>query len=198
MKRSVFATFFLTGFSLAAPVHALDLTPHAIATTYNGLHVRRYFFEDAGKQMGFRIDNKMTVKGSSASAEFKFDDRGNAGMQILKSGKNPVPPFEEKELELYRTNARAFVPGGATDVQLDQEKPGAIAINGWTSHQFIFTYKLLGLVYRRSVTFLNYDKTEQLIVDVSAPAAEFDSVYLRSYQILNSLSDLRTSSAGST
>jgi hypothetical protein len=198
MKKSVFTIFFLFGFLLAAPTHALDLTPRAVTTAFNGLRVKRYFFEDAGKQMGFRIDNKMTVKGSSDSAEFKFDDLKSAAMQISKSPKNSVTPFEEKGLESYRADARALVPGNATDIQLDQENPGAIAINGWTSYQFIFTYKLFGFDYRRSVTFLNYNKTEQLIMDVSAPTAEFDVVFIRGYQVLNSLSQLRSESAGPT
>ena len=198
MKKSVFAIFFLTGFLLAAPTNALDLTPRAVPTAFNGLRVKRYFFEDAGKQMGFRIDNKMTVKGSNDSAEFKFDDLKNAGMQISRSPKNSETSFEEKGLESYRADARALVPGNATDIQLDQENPGAIAINGWTSYQFIFTYKLLGFDYRRSVTFLNYGKTEQLIMDVSAPAADFDVVFIRGYQVLNSLSELRSESAGPT
>lgn len=198
MKKSVFATFCLLGLSLAATANALDLTPYPVATTVNGVRVNRYFFKDAGKEMGFRIDNKMTVKGASTSAEFKFDDLKDAGMQIVKSPRNSEVPFAEKGLESYRADAGALVPAGATEVQLDQENPAAITINGWTSHQFVFSYKLSGFVYRRSVTFLNYNKAEQLILDVSAPGAEFDRVYLRSYQVLNSLSELRTRSGGPT
>ncbi len=192
MKKSLFAIFFVVEFLLAAPTNALDLTPRAVASAFNGLRVKRYFFEDAGKRMGFRIDNKMTVKGSSDSAEFKFDDLKDAAMLISRSSKNSVKPFEEKGLESYRAEARALVPGNATDVQLEQENPGAIAINGWTSYQFVFSYKLSGFDYRRSITFLNYNNAEQLILDVSAPKVEFDVVSIRGYQVLNSLSELRS------
>jgi hypothetical protein len=198
MKKSLFIAPFLAGLLMAAPTKALDLTPHPVAATFNGMRVNRYFFEDTGKQMGFRIDNKMSVDGTSASVAFKFDDLKNASMQILKSRKNPEVLFEETQIESYRADARTSIPASATEVQLDQENPGAIAINGWTSHQFVFTYKLFGFAYRRSVTFLNYNKTEQLILDVSAPATEFDRVYLRSYHVLNSLSELRTRSGGPT
>lgn len=198
MKRSFFATFFLVG-PLLASASALDLTPHASATSYNGLRVNRYFFEDTDKQMGFRIDNKMTVNGTSASVAFKFEDIAKASMQILKSPKKPEDVlFEDKDIESYRTRARALLPGNATDIQLDQENPGAIAINGWASHQFVFVYKVAGVAYRRSVTFLNYSKTERLMMDISAPATEFDSIYLRGYQVLNSLSERRAGDSGST
>lgn len=196
MKKSLCAILFVIGPFLAS-ASALDLTPHPATTTFNGLRVKRYFFEDAGKQMGFRIDNKMTIKGSSASAVFEFEDLKNASMKMLKSPKKPDAPFDEKELESYRVDARALLPASATEVQIDQENPRAIAINGWTSYQFIFTYKQFGFAYRRSVTFLNYDKAEQLIVDVGAPTPEFDRVYLRSYQVLNSLSEVRGDSSGS-
>jgi hypothetical protein len=197
MKKSAFVTIFLIGPFLAS-ANALDLTPHPVTTTINNLRVNRYFFEDAGKRMGFRIDNKMTVNGASAAAAFKFDDSRNADMQILKSPKKPEALFGEKELEAYRAHARALLPGNAADVQLDLETSGAIPINGWTSYQFVFSYNLLGLAYRRSVTFLNYNKTEQLIIDVGAPTSVFDSVNLRSYHVLNSLSELKANSPGTT
>lgn len=197
MKKSIFASLFLVCLS-QAPADALDLTPHAVTTAINNLRVNRYFFDDAGRQMGFRIDNNMTVKGTSASADFNFRDLRSADMQIIKSRRNPEMLFGEKELEIYRGDARAVLPTDATDVQLDREKSGAIPINGWTSYQFVFSYKLFGFAYRRTVTFVNYNRTEQLIVDVSAQVPEFELASLRSYQVLNSLSELRINSSGST
>ena len=51
----------------------------------------------------------------------------------------------------------------ATAAQLESEKPNAIPINGWTRHQFIFTYNLFGFPYRRSVTFINYSEKEPIV-----------------------------------
>jgi len=131
-------------------------------------------------------------------AAFKFDDVRNAEMQVLKSSRSPEALFGEKDLETYRADARALLPASATDVQLDRENSNAIPINSWTSYQFVFSYKVLGLAYRRSVTFLNYNKTEQLVIDVGAPAAVFDLVFLRGYHVINSLSELQATSSGST
>ena len=66
MKKSAYAALLVTWPCLAFG-GALDLTPHPAATAFKSLRVNRYFFEDSGKRMGFRIDNKMTVKGTSAS-----------------------------------------------------------------------------------------------------------------------------------
>jgi hypothetical protein len=197
MKRLLYSTICLLG-PLLTEVCALDLTPHAVTTAYNNLRSTRYFFDDGGKSMAFRIDNNMTVKGGSSSAAFKFSDLRNAEMQIRKSPKTPETLFVGKDLEAYRTDARVALPEGASEVQIERENAAAIPINGWTSYQFILRYKLFGASYRRSVTFLNYNKVEQLIIDVSAPDSTFDLAYLRSYQVLNSLSELRKDAAGST
>lgn len=169
---------------------ALDLTPHEIAASKDGPPVQRFFFQDEGKRMSFRIDNKMTVSGANDAALFRFNDIKNGAVNLSKSRMNPAALFDEKNLESYRATARAFLPADAKGTQIEEEKTAAIAINGWTSYQFILTYHLFGFPYRRSITFLNYNEKEQLVFDVSAPDPDYQKVYPRGYKILNSLSDL--------
>ena len=193
MKKLISAALLLFGAFLNG-TYALDLTPHEISLTNDGPPVKRYFFQDLGKRMSFRIDNKMTVSGASDSAVFRFGDIKTAGMTLSKSRINPEVPFDEKNLESYRAAARAFLPPDAKNAQLEEEKPNAVAINGWTSQQFIFTYNLFGFPYRRSVTFLNYGEKEQIIFDVSASTPDYEKTYARGYRVLNSLSDLSADS----
>ena len=192
MKKSIAAALWFLGM-ISSQVHALDLTPHEVALNAEGPPIKRYFFQDSGKRMTFRIDNKMTVSGASDSAVFRFGDIKTAGMTLSKSRINPEVPFDEKNLESYRAAARAFLPPDAKETQIEEEKPAAIAINGWSSYQFVFTYKLFGFPYRRSITFLNYSEKEQIVFDVSAPDPDYQKVYPRGYKILNSLSDLSAS-----
>ena len=177
--------------SLCDRVEALDLTPHDVPNSSGGPAVKRHFFQDGDKRMGFKVDNKMTVSGASNLATFLFDDLKAANMSISTSSKSPETPFDgEKNLESYRVAARALVPAGATEVQIE-EKPNPIAINDWTSYQFVFNYNLFGVSYRRSVTFLNYNQKEQFVIDVRAPMPDYDKAYSRGYRVLNSLSELR-------
>lgn len=194
MKKTIATTLILIG-GFFGEARALDLTPHEIAITNDGPPAKRYFFEDGQKRMAFRIDTKMTVSGNSESSAFRFDDITGAGMKLSKSGLKPAAPFDEKNLESYRAAARTFVPPNAANIQIDEEKSNAIAINGWTSRQFVFSYNLFGVPYRRSITFLNYDASEQLVLDISAAAPDYEKTYLRGYRILNSLSDLTTASS---
>lgn len=169
---------------------ALNLQPREVMTEKDGPPVRRYFFQDEGKRLFFRIDGKMAVNGSANEAVFRFSDIHDAAMRLAKSRITPETAFDEKGLKSYRPAAQSYVPPQATDVRITEESSNAIPINKWTDHQFTLTYKLFGSPYRESVTFINYSPTEQIVFDVRSPEVDYDKTYSRSYHVLNSLSDL--------
>lgn len=187
MKKLFVLTLFVLVSSPLA--QALTLQPQEIVAGKDGPPVRRYFFQDEGKRLLFRIDGKTSVSGSATQAVFHFSDILNATTRLSKSGMTPQIPFDEKNLEQYRTVARGYLSGQATDVQIVEELPDAIPINGWASHQIVFSYKILGAPFRQSVTFLNYSATQQLVFDVASPDVDYDKAYTRSYHVLNSFSD---------
>lgn len=193
MKKFIIAVLLLTG-AFLNEVRALDLTPHEMALANDGPPIKRYFFQDANKRLGFRMDDKMTASGASDSAVFRFSDIQTATMKLSKSPMKPDVLFDEKNLISYRAAARRFLPPDAKDVRLEEEKADAIAINGWTSRQIVFTYNLFSIPYRRSITFLNYSGKEQIIFDLGAAATDYQKAYFRGYRVLNSLSELNTNS----
>ena len=179
-------------FSIAvclSTARALNLQPQEIMVEKDGPPVRRYFFQDEGKRLLFRIDGRMSVQGSATEALFRFSHIRNAIMKLSKSAMTPQAAFDEKTLKLYRAAARSCAPPQATEFQITSESADAVPINGWTSHQFVLSYKLFGAPYRESVTYFNYSPTEQLVFDVRSPEADYEKTYSRSYRVLNSLSD---------
>jgi hypothetical protein len=193
MKKIMTAVLWLTG-AILGEVRALDLTPHEISLANDGPPMKRHFFQDSNKRVGFRIDDKMTATGENDSAVFRFKDIKSAAMKLLKSQMKPEVPFDEKNLELYRSAAKAFLAPDAKDARIEEEKADAVAINGWRSRQFVFAYTLFSVPYRRSITFLNYSDREQIILDIGAATSDYDKAYLRGYRVLNSLSDLDSNS----
>ena len=194
MKKLLSIVSLLGGVVLSSQ-GALDLTPREVPATGDGPHARRYFFQDGSERIAFRIDNNMAVSGAAESVAFQFSDLKTSGMKILRSPKNPEASFDGKNLEEYQNIARGLIPANATEIKIEEEKPNPIVINEWTSHQFVFTYNLFGFPYRRSVTFLNYNRQEQLVLDISAAAPDYEKTYLRGYRVLNSISDLATASS---
>jgi hypothetical protein len=187
MRKSSIIT--LCAVACPAVAYALTLQPQELVVKNDGPPVRRYFFQDEGKRLLFRIDGKMSVSGSASQAVFRFSDIRSAAMRLSKSGMTPQVPFDEKNLEQYRAVARGYISRQATDAQITEETPGAIPINGWLNHQIVFSYKILGVPFRQSVTFINYNSTEQLVFDVMSSEADYEKTYDRSYRVLNSLSD---------
>ncbi len=197
MKRLLCILLALAG-SLSV-ARALNLAPHEIVVERDGPPVRRYFFDDEGKRMIFRIDGAMSVSGSSTQAIFQFSDIRNATMRLAKSSMTTEVPFEGKNIELYRAAARGYVSAEATAVQVLEEKADALPINGWVSYQFVLAYKLFGVPYRQSITFFNYGPTQQLVFDVASPEAEYEKTYHRGYSVINSLGDeIPSQTAGPT
>ena len=194
MRKSVFTVLFCVGV-LSGEANGLNLTPLRIMITNDGPPQERYFFQDADKRLGFRIDRKMTVSGSNDLAIFRFSDFNAATMRLLKSPAPASVPFDQKGLESYQTVARTLLPPDAANVQLVQIIPDAISINGWKSAQFIYSYDLSGLSYRRAIAFLNFRENQQFVFDVSARAENYDKVYSRGYRVLNSLFELPPSGA---
>jgi hypothetical protein len=185
-KLPILVSHLVLAFSAAS---ALNLQPQETTVEKDGPPVRRYFFLNGNKKVLFRIDGRMSVSGSANQAVFRFSDIRNGTMRLTKSGMNPQTNFDEKNLELYRVAARGFVPGQATDVQIIEEKSDAIPINGWVNHQFVMSYKVFGVSYHQSITFFNYNATEQLVFDVMSEEHDYEKTYARSYSVLNSLSD---------
>src|SRR4051812_37082862 len=106
MKRT-FTLLLVASASINAAL-ALNLQPGEITVEKDGPPVRRYFFRDESKQVLFHIDSKMSVSGSTNQAVFTFEDIRNAKMRLTTSGVPPQTPFDEKNLELYRTAMRGF------------------------------------------------------------------------------------------
>lgn len=197
MKAFGCLLLFLLGLTEASTL-ALSLSPNELPQAADGPTVKRYYFQDEGKRLTFRIDGKMDVNGSVDAVAFRFEDLPGASMKIVRSSMKPANLFDEKNLTAYRATARALLAPEAANVEFSQEIPNAISINGWTSHQFILTYDLFGLHYRRSVTFLNYSEKEQFVVDVVGGLDDYAKAYARGYRVLNSLSDRPISNAGPT
>ncbi len=194
--KKILASLFLGIISSAQAT--LDLTPNEVYAASDGPAMKRYYFRDGSKQLTFRIDNKMSVTGSSETAAFRFQDMHGAAVKLARSQTSAHTLFDEKNLASYRNVARTSLPADATDVQMEEERANPITINGWTSYRFIFSYKLFGNAQRRSITFINYNDAEQLIFDVSATADDYQKVYARGFKILNSVSDLPVDPNGPT
>src|SRR5437773_12235691 len=103
MIRKLALTALLLPGLLLSRASALDLTPRDLTIERDTPGAKRYFFQDGGKRMAFRIDPETAVRGGFDSVAFEFGDSHKAVMTIKRSRLGPQNQFDEQNLRLYRT-----------------------------------------------------------------------------------------------
>ena len=135
----------------------------------------------------FRVDVGTTVTGAADAVTFSFQDAPLATIRISQSSIDGKKTPIAENLPVYQKAATSLVPPGSTDVVLLGQKENVYAINEWTSVQYSFKYNYYGRALLTSITFLNYNKNEQWIVNATSPEADLEKTARRESDILNSL-----------
>lgn len=198
---------FLSAIPARSTLYALDLSPIALPGQLGEMDRGRYYFRDGEKRIGFRVDANTTVREDNGSTTFRFSDADQCAAAIAHSAiqpalagnsSKPAPaatfgmsgPFDVSQVDRYRQAAVASLPAGATDVAVEKEEKDPVAINGWSSYLFILKYSFYGKSFRQGALFLNYNPTEQLLISISTPPEQFESVFERMFRVLNTFYEM--------
>jgi len=182
MNRSFLAS--LTAFAIAGTALALDLTPHYVTTVVDGIPIRRPCFVDGDKKYAVTVDGETQLTGYEGSAIFNFSKFPRAVMRLAPSPLKPEIAFEGEPLERYRAAAFGSLLNGAEAPVLESEMSNVLPINQWTSQRFTFAYRFTGAPMRESVTFLNLDGKQQIVLQIRAREADFATVAARAEDII--------------
>jgi len=193
MKHLVLSSFLLLG--LAARAAALDLTPQIVTTLVGDYEVRRACFLDGSKKYAVTLDGETELTGHSGTAIFNFSKFPRAVMRVTHSPLKPEVVFEGETLDEYRTAATGLLPRGAEQPVLEKEDADVLPVNQWTSRRFTFVYRFIGTAMRESVTFLNFDGKQQLVLQTRALAADFAAVSARADDIIRRWHEFRPQEA---
>jgi hypothetical protein len=163
---------------------AIDLTPRYIDTFIDGIVSRRLYFSDGEKKIGISLDHETTVEPGGGGVIFRFTKVPDASFLIKSSPMTPDQPFEGIALDRYREAARRLLPPGAKEVKALDEVDNTLPINRWTSRRFSYTFESGDTVMAMSITFLNLNKEDQLILVTSSTEKNFNEASERSFQII--------------
>ena len=168
----------------AGTAAALDLTPHYVTTQVEGPPVRRPCFVDGDKKFAVTVDSETELTGYDGSAIFNFTKFPRAVMRLGQSPLKPSAVFEGQTLDRYRAAAAQLLLQGAEQPVLESEVTNVLPINHWTSHRFVFVYKFTGAPMRESVTFLNFDEKQQIVMQIRSRDADFAKITARAEDII--------------
>jgi hypothetical protein len=174
------------GFLLAIGLHgaAIDLTPRYIDTFIDGVASRRLYFADDEKKIGVSLDHETKVESGHGGVVFRFSKIPDASFVIKPSPMTPDQPFDGIALERYREAARRLLPRGASEVKMIEEVADPLRINRWTGRRFVYSCETAELRVVLSVTFLNLNADDQLVLITTAPERTFAEAAERSFQII--------------
>jgi|GEM_PF-884142 len=165
----------------AAPLAAIDLTPRfSTMTTRDGGVLRRLYFQSGEEgSVVLSPDSETEISGGGGEALFRFGAFEGASLILRKSPHEPALPFEGETLAAYRTTALSFAPAGAQPAGEMEEIENPLAINDWTGRRFVARYQIPGNRVSQSVTFLNLNAREQLLLVATCYTKDLKEVTAR-------------------
>ncbi len=179
-----------SGWLLSGAAMAVDLTPRYIDTFIDGQTARRLYFADGEKKIGLSLDHETRVEAAAGGAVFRFGKFDDVTFLVKPSPMTPDQPFEGIALERYREASRRLLPPGAKNVKALEETPDPLPINRWTGRRFLYSCDVSEAVVMMSVTFLNLNEEDQLLLVTTASERNFTEAAERSFQVIRTWQEL--------
>ncbi len=180
------------GFSIFAPLaQAIELAPRFITTYQEGVAIRRPYFADGDKKYAVTVDGETEVREYEGGALFTFKRMVGAQLRLRPSPMPATAAFTPETLVRYRAAARKLLPAAAESVAAEGETLDALPINGWRAFRMLFSMQLPGGAARESVTFLNLDAEQQIVVQTSSRRDDWEAADERAFDIIRRWHELR-------
>jgi hypothetical protein len=176
----------------ACAATAFDFTPRYMIENADGLVIRRPYFADGKKDYAIRLYPDTGLSGQTGAALFTFAKFTYATMTWRQSPLTPGVPFDTAHLPQYSAAAVQFLPKGSADVKVESEEDNVFPINHWSCHRYTISYKFYGFPMRDTVTFLNLNDKEQLVIQVSSRDSDFQAIVGKSWDIIRSWHELES------
>ncbi len=178
---------------LALPVFhagAIDLTPRWTDTTIDGIPQRHLYFADGSQKFLLSIDKETEVAPRYGGANFRFPKFPDVDLIVMPSSFTPNVPFDETKLDEYRDAAKKLLPASARTAEIKVEKANPLPINNWKSFLMELHFTMNSRAYIQTVTFLNLNERDQIVLVTSAPEKDWNEAGERSWQIVRSWQEM--------
>ena len=170
----------LIGLTLSAKAQ-LDITPHYYKA---GGIIGRAYFKDGDKKYAVTLDSETQLSEANGGTLFRFTNVPQASMLLRHTPLPKVLPFDAASLPEYLKAAQALLPRLAEEVTLDEQAANVLPINKWRTYRFVFSYLIAGSQLKESITFLNLDDGQQILVQTSSRLSFFKAISERADDVI--------------
>jgi len=184
MRRTI--TSLSIALLLASPAMAIDFTPRVMIENADGVTIHRYYFADGSKNYGIKLGAAATLSAGNGGALFTFGKFVYATMLWRSSPFPAAMAFDAEHLPQYLIAAKQFLPKGSTDLKVETEEANVYPINHWICHRYTISYAFYGSPMRDTVTFLNLNEKEQIVIQVSSTGADAAAIAAEAWNLIRS------------
>lgn len=181
-----FPAILSTALLLACSAKAIDFTPQYMMEYVEGVTIRRAYFADGKKNYAIKVNGDTDLSAANGGAFFQFNKFSGATMTWRMSPLTPGTPFDLAHLPGYTAAAIQLLPKGSTNAKVEGEESNVYPINHWICHRYTISYAFYGYSMRDTVTFLNLDDKEQIVIQVSSRSSDFQAVTACSWDVIRS------------
>ena len=187
--RTIAAALFACMLPGSAPA-AIDLTPRYIDVFAEGVTFHRLYFTDGDKKFLVSLNHETEVSAESGGVLFRFPKYPDITFVMARSRLSPDDKFEGATLDRYRESARRLLPLKARASEIKEEVTNPFPINDWKSYRIVMTAEMGPVHYMQSVTFLNLNDTDQIVLITGAPERDFEEASVRSFRIVRTWQEM--------
>jgi hypothetical protein len=167
----------LSLFASLPAVAEVDLTPRFVKIGGNLIH--RAYFADGDKQYSMTIDGDTEISGENGEAVFRFTNVSEATMTLRRTPFPKPAPFSVEALVDYAKAAEAMLPRAAEGTELAWQGENVFPINQWKSYRFTYRYRIGGLGFEESITYLVLDSGQQIVIQTGSQRKDFANISQR-------------------
>jgi hypothetical protein len=192
MKQCILVA--LVSIAAAGHARAIDLTPKYVTTYTDGVPISRPYFLDGKKKYAITLDGETELTSYEDSALFTFKKLPDAIMRLRQSPMKTSVPFDDLNRKRYTEAAQRLLREGSAEIVLEREESDVLPINHWTSRRFTLSYLYLNTRMKESITFLNLDAQQQIVVQIRARDRDFESATVRGFDMVRRWHEVRPES----
>jgi hypothetical protein len=186
--RRLVCSLFASLFALSA-ARALDLTPQSGVRRGNeGPGTPTIEFSDGKARFSYVLPYNWRPSGGGNLLSF-FTSEPSASVKLMVVGKDksqsqPDAATPKEDLQAW---AAKFLPGGANKVEFVKLVPGPFPMGPRSVNEFIFKFDASGTPSSASITVIDFNEKERLLMLVSAPAKSFEKIRGEAISTMSSL-----------
>jgi hypothetical protein len=181
--RAFFIVATLAAAMVASANAALDLTATPEEYVSSGIVYRRLVFKDDKRRVEMEFPRGWNFRVVS-SARLELSPPGNGfAAAVIQTQSAEASVFDEAAVKTLAQEALAALPVGSQAATVEQTR----AEPDGKESEMTLSYKNLGYTFRRSIKFVNRPEC-RLMVQISAPEAEFPALNATFRRLVQSLS----------